>query len=287
VGREELILENMRSAGVDPNDCSGIEIINARLSEKNAEFVAHIYEKLQRRGFLQRDVQRLINQDRNSFAASMLSLGYADAMVTGVTRSFDQALAEVMRVLPDAPDRRVIGMSIVLARGQPIFIADTTVTEFPESEDLADIAIEAARAVRNLGYTPRVAFLSYSAFGNPPGERGQRIQRAVALLDARSDVDFEYDGEMPPDVALDPAGARANYPFLRLTEPANVLIMPAIHSASISTRLIQSLGGATVIGPLLLGASKSVQIAPLSASVGQILTLATFAAYDSAEALGG
>jgi malate dehydrogenase (oxaloacetate-decarboxylating)(NADP+) len=290
VGREELILENMRAAGVDPADCSRIEVINARLSERNTEFVDHIYTKLQRRGFLRRDVQRLINQDRNSFAASMLALGYADALVTGVTRSFDQALAEVLRVLPDAPDRRVIGMTIVLAKGQPIFIADTTVTELPEPEDLADIAMEAARAVRRLGYTPRVAFLSYSSFGNPPGERGDRIHRAVELMDERArtgGVDFEYDGEMPPDVALDPASARANYPFMRLSEPANVLIMPAIHSASISTRLIQSLGAATVIGPVLLGASKSVQIAPLSASVNQILTLATFAAYDGVEAGGG
>jgi malate dehydrogenase (oxaloacetate-decarboxylating)(NADP+) len=283
VGREELILENMRAAGVDPADCASLEIINARLSERNGEFVDHLYGKLQRQGFLRRDVQRLVNQDRNSFAASMLSLGYADALVTGVTRAFDQALAEVSRVIPDAPDRRLIGMTIVMARGQPIFVADTTVTEFPTAEDLADIAVEAARAVRNLGYTPRVAFLSYSSFGNPPGERGDRIRRAVCMLDARGDVGFEYDGEMSPDIALDPASARANYPFLRLSEPANVLIMPAIHSASIATRLVQSLGGATVIGPLLLGASRSIQIAPLSANVSQLLTLATFAAYDGVE----
>jgi malate dehydrogenase (oxaloacetate-decarboxylating)(NADP+) len=291
VGREDLILENMRAAGVDPADCSNIEVINARLSERNAEFVDHLYSKLQRQGFLQRDVQRLINQDRNTFAASMLALGYADALVTGVTRSFDQALAEVMRVLPEAPDRRVIGMSVVLAKGQPIFIADTTVSEFPESEDLVDIAMEAARAVRGLGYTPRVAFLSYSSFGNPPGHRGDRIHRAVALMDERArtvgDVDFEYDGEMGPEAALDPASAKANYPFLRLSEPANILIMPAIHTASISTRLVQSLDAATVIGPLLLGTGKSVQIAPLSAGVSQLLTLATFAAYDGGEPPAG
>jgi len=287
VGRESLILENMKAAGVDPADCSKIEVINARLSDRNAEFVDRLYAKLQRRGHLHRDVQRLINQDRNAFAASMVAGGYADALVTGVTRSFDQALAEVLRVLDEAPDRRVIGMSVVLAKGQPIFIADTTVSEFPESEDLVDIAMEAVRAVRALGYTPRVAFLSYSSFGNPPGPRGDRIHRAVELMDERArtvgDVDFEYDGEMSPDVALDPAAARANYPFLRLSEPANVLIMPAIHSAAIATRLIQSLKAATVIGPLLLGTGKSVQIAPLSASVRQLLTLATFAAYDGGE----
>ncbi|MBW3616772.1 MAG: NADP-dependent malic enzyme [Proteobacteria bacterium] len=287
VGREELILENMRSAGVDPADCSKIEVINARLSERNEEFVDHIYGKLQRQGFLRRDVQRLINQDRNSFAASMLALGYADALVTGVTRSFDQALAEVSRIIEPAPDQRLMGMSIVLAKGQPIFVADTTVNELPSPEELVSIAVGAARAVRAMGYTPRVAFLSYSAFGNPPGERGDRIHQAVELMDRRTDVDFEYDGEMPPEVALDPASARANYPFLRLSEPANVLVMPAIHSASIATRLIQSLGAATVIGPLLLGASKSVQIAPLSANVSQLLTLATFAAYDGTEAGAG
>ncbi|MDP8917250.1 MAG: NADP-dependent malic enzyme [Pseudomonadota bacterium] len=287
VGRENLILENMRAAGVDPADCSNIEVINARLSERNAEFADHLYGKLQRRGFLHRDVQRLINQDRNSFAASMLALGYADALVTGVTRSFDQALAEVLRVLPEAPDRRVMGMSIVLAKGQPLFVADTTVTEFPESEDLVDIAIEAARAVRAMGYTPRVAFLSYSSFGNPPGRRGDRIHRAVELMDERArtvgDIDFEYEGEMGPETALDPEAAKANYPFLRLSQPANVLVMPAIHTASIATRLIQSMDAATVIGPLLLGTAKSVQIAPLSASVSQLLTLATFAAYEGAE----
>ena len=149
----------------------------------------------------------------------------------------------------------------------------------PEAHDLAEIAIQAAQAVRTLGFTPRVAFLSYSTFGNPAGARGQRVHEAVSEMDARSDVDFEYEGEMPPDVALDP-DVWVNYPFQRLSAPANVLIMPAIHSASISTRLVQAVGGATVIGPLLLGLEKSVQIAPLSASVSQILTAAVFAAYE-------
>jgi malate dehydrogenase (oxaloacetate-decarboxylating)(NADP+) len=281
VGREELVRQNMAAAGVNPAD-TRLEIVNARLSEKNAEYAEHLYRRLQRQGFLLRDVQRLINQDRNSFAASMVAAGDAHGMVTGVTRNFDQALAEVMRVIDPHPGGRILGMTIVLAKGRPIFVADTTVTELPTAEELCEIAMVTARNVRQLGFTPRVAFLSYSSFGNPPGRRGDLVREAIRMLDARTDADFEYEGEMPPELALDPA-ARANYPFMRLTESANVLIMPGIHSASISTRFIQALEGATVIGPLLLGTSKSVQIAPLSASVSQILTMATFAAYEQPE----
>ncbi|MFN3229984.1 MAG: NADP-dependent malic enzyme [Asticcacaulis sp.] len=277
LGRENLIEDNMRSAGLDPKDVD-IEIVNARLSDRNAEYTDLLYNRLQRKGFLKRDVTRLINQDRNSFAAAMVVSGHADGMVTGVTRSFDQALEDVLRVVDTPSDGRLMGMSIVLARGHTVFIADTTVTELPEPEDLVQIALEAADAVRRLGHTPRVAFMSYSAFGNPAGERSDRIRRAVELLDQRQ-VDFEYEGEMPPDVALEPA-LWSNYPFQRLTAPANILIMPAIHSASISTKLVQSLGGATVVGPLLLGLSQSVQLCQLSDSVTKILTMATFAAYD-------
>ena len=225
-----------------------------------------------------RDVQRLINQDRNSFAASMVALGHADGMVTGVTRNFDQVLEEVLRVIDPAPGGRVVGMSIVLAKGRTLFISDTNVTEMPEADELVEIAIESACAVRALGFTPRLAFMSYSTFGNPMGQRSEKVRDAVAMLD-ELDVDFEYEGEMPPELALE-TETRGNYPFMRLTGPANVLIMPAIHSASISTKLVQSLGGATVVGPVLLGLSKSVQICPLSASVSKILNLATMAAYE-------
>lgn len=277
VGREELVHANMRLVGLDPAEVQ-LEIINARLSHWNQAFVDNLYERLQREGFLRRDVQRLINQDRNAFAASMVALGHADGMVTGVTRAFDQVLGEVLQVIDPAPGGRVMGMSVVLAKGRTLFIADSNVTELPDAEDLVEIAIEAASAVRNLGYTPRVAFMSYSAFGNPMGERSERVREAVAMLD-EMDVDFEYEGEMPPELALLPE-ARVNYPFMRLSGPANVLIMPAIHSAAISTQLIQALGGATVIGPLLLGLSKPVQICPLSASVSKILQMATVAAHD-------
>ncbi len=278
VGREELIHQNMAFAGIDPA-ASGLEIINARLSDHNDDYVEHLYKRLQRDGFLIRDVQRLINLDRNSFAAAMLALGHADGMVTGVTRNFDRCLTEVLRVIDPTPGGRVMGMSILLAKGRTLFIADTNVTELPGSQDLVEIACQAASAVRRLGHNPRLAFMSYSTFGHPPGERALRVREAVAQMDARGDVGFEYEGEMPPDIALDP-WLRTNYPFMRLTDAANVLIMPAIHSASISTKLVQSLGAATVLGPLLLGLSHPVQICPLSASVTQILNMATFAAYD-------
>ena len=278
-GREHLVKENMRVVGLDPETVE-LEIHNARLSDRNPDYVDALYMRLQRQGYLKRDVQRLINQDRNSFAASMVTLGEADGMVTGVTRAFDQALEEVLRVVDPAPGGRIMGMSVVLAKGRTVFVADTNVTELPDADELVEIACEAARAVKRLGFKPRVAFMSYSTFGNPMGERSDKVREAVAMLD-EMDVDFEYEGEMPPELALDPE-KRANYPFMRLTDSANILVMPAIHSASIATKLVQSLGGATVIGPVLLGLSKSVQIAPLSASVSKILNMAMMAAYEGA-----
>jgi malate dehydrogenase (oxaloacetate-decarboxylating)(NADP+) len=277
IGREELVHENMVTAGLDPAEVK-LEILNARLSHRNADYVDHLYARLQREGYLRRDVQRLINQDRNAFGASMVALGDADGMVTGVTRAFDQVLEEVLQVVDAAPGGRIIGLSVVLAKGRTLFIADTSITEMPEADDLVEIAQEAARAVRVLGYEPRVAFMSYSTFGNPMGVRSDKVREAVATLD-EMDVDFEYEGEMPPELALEPE-SRGNYPFMRLTGPANVLIMPAVHSAAISTQLIQSLGGATVIGPILLGLDHAVQICPLSASVSKILQMATVCAYE-------
>ena len=281
-GREELVHQNMRLVGLDPAE-THLEIINARLSDRNPEYVEFLYKRLQRDGYLKRDVQRLINQDRNSFAASMVALGHADGMVTGVTRAFDQVLDEVLRVVDPAPGGRIMGMSIVLAKGRTLFIADTNVTELPEAEDLVEIACEAASAVRKLGFTPRVGFMSYSAFGSPAGKRSEKVRDAVAMLDELDGVDFEYEGEMPPEVALDAAN-RANYPFSRLTADANILVMPAIHSASIAAKLVQALGGATVIGPILLGLEKSIQICPLSASVSKILNMAMMSAYDRPQA---
>ena len=278
IGREELIEQNMAFAGLDPATAN-LEIVNARLSDHNADYVDYLYKRLQRNGFLIRDVQRLINLDRNSFGAAMVAFGHADGMVTGVTRNFDRCLTEVLRVIDPTPGGRVMGMSVLLSKGRTLFVADTNVAELPDPAELVEIAREAASAVRRLGHEPRVAFMSYSTFGHPPGDRAQKVREAVALMDAIDDVGFEYEGEMPPDIALDP-WLRANYPFIRLTDAANVLVMPAIHSASISTKLVQSLGAATVLGPVLLGLSRPVQICPLSASVSQILNMAMFAAYD-------
>ena len=210
VGREDLVRENMVLAGLDPEQAK-LEVINARVSKHNDAFVDVLYGRLQRQGYLRRDVQRLINQDRNSFAAAMVALGYADGMVTGVTRTFDVALEEVMRMIDPAPDGRVVGMSIVLAPGRTLFIADTNITEMPDEYELMAIAKQAAKTVRGLGYEPRVAFMSYSTFGNPMGERSTKVREAVALLDAGGDPGFEYEGEMPPDLALDPE-AREAYP---------------------------------------------------------------------------
>ena len=275
VGREDLIRQNALEAGLRFEEL-GIEIVNARVSPNNTQYTDNLYGRLQRRGYLRRDVQRMINQDRNYFAAAMLAHGHADAMVTGVTRNFNMVLKEVRRVLD--VKGRLIGLSVLLARGRTLFVSDTSIHELPDAEELAEIAIQAAATVRKLGRNPRVAFLSYSTFGNPPGDRGEKVREAIRILDARG-VDFEYEGEMPPEIALDPA-AHAAYPFMRLSKEANVLVMPAIHSASISTRLVQALGGATVIGPLLVGLEKSVQIVSLGASVSEILTAATFAAYE-------
>jgi malate dehydrogenase (oxaloacetate-decarboxylating)(NADP+) len=278
VGREDLIRANAAEAGLSEAEFS-VEIVNARLSERNTTYVDHLYGRLCRDGYLRRDVQRLINQDRNSFAAAMVALGDADALITGVTRNFDQCLGEVSRVIDPAPGGRVIGLSAVLARGRTIFVADTSICELPTAEDLVEIACTAAAAVRRLGHTPRVAFLSYSTFGHPRGERPMRIRQAVELMDSRG-ADFEYEGEMPPDVALDSA-LWGNYPFQRLREPANVLIMPAIHSAAISTKLVQALDEVAVVGPILVGLSRPVQVCRLGDSVSHILTMATLAAFEA------
>jgi malate dehydrogenase (oxaloacetate-decarboxylating)(NADP+) len=220
----------------------------------------------------------MINQDRNYFAAAMVARGDADAIVTGVTRNFSIALEEVRRVIDDKPGHRVVGVSIILSRGRPILVADTAISEMPTAQDLAEIAIEAAGVARRLGYEPRVAMLAFSNFGHPPGERALRVQEAVRILDAKR-VDFEYDGEMGADVALNKE-LMAAYPFCRLKDTANVLIMPAFHSAAISTRMLQELGGATVIGPLIVGLEKPVQIVSLGAKDSDIVNMAAMASFN-------
>jgi malate dehydrogenase (oxaloacetate-decarboxylating)(NADP+) len=278
VGREERVRETAAFAGIDLDGREGIEIHNARLSKRNAVYAQFLYERLQRRGFLLRDCQRLINQDRNHFAASMVALGDADAMVTGVTRNYSIALADVQRVIDAKPGHCVIGVSLCLARGRTVLVADTAIHEMPSAAQIAEIAIEAAGVARRLGYEPRVALLSFSTFGHPKAERAEKIQEAVKILDGVR-LDFEYDGEMSADVALN-RELMAQYPFSRLKGPANVLVMPAFHSASISTKMLQELGGAMVLGPLIVGLDKPVQIVSLGSTDAHIVNMAALAAYN-------
>src|SRR5471032_1326903 len=276
VGREDRVRNAAKEAGIDLG--GGIEIINARVSKRNTVYLNHLYERLQRRGYLLRDCQRLVNTDRNYFAACMVALGDADAMVTGVTRNFSVALEDVRNVIDPKPGHRVIGVSLVVARGRTVVVADTAVTEMPTAQELSEIAIEAAGVARRLGYEQRLAMLEFSTFGNPKGERSARVIEAVKILDHQR-VDFEYDCDMAADVALNPE-LSSPYPFKRLSGPANVLVMPAFHSASISTKMLQELGGATVIGPLLVGLDRAVQIVQLGAKDNQLVNMAALAAYN-------
>jgi len=279
VGREEVIHEAMKTIGIKGDF---LEIHNARLSKNNSRYRDYIYRRLQRKGKLQRDCQRMVNQNRNVFAACMVACGEADGMVTGLTRSFGVAFEDITRAIDPKSGHRAFGLSIVVARGRTVFLADTSVHELPTPEQMADIAIQSADQVRAMGHEPRVALLSFSNFGNPPREKTLRVRQAVQLLDER-DVDFEYDGEMQASVALDGELMRQLYPFCRLSGPANILIMPALHSANISAKLMQKIGGGTVIGPLLIGLSKSAQIVPLGATVGDLVTAAALAAHDAIE----
>jgi malate dehydrogenase (oxaloacetate-decarboxylating)(NADP+) len=273
VGREEIIKNGLRKAGFDE---TAFEICVPHSAQDAAPYIEALYERLQRRGALYRDCVRMVTNDRNIYAASMLRAGDADAMVTGITRSYAVALNDVRMVLDPPRGERPIGVNVLFLKGRVVFVADTSVHEMPTSEELADIAVQAAHEARRFGFTPRVALLASSTFGFPRSERSERIVEAVNIL-ARRDVDFEYDGEMAVDVALD-REKLALYPFCRLTDTANVLIMPAIHSASISTKLLQQMGGGNVIGPLLVGLDRPVQIAPLGGKMSQVYNAALIAA---------
>jgi malate dehydrogenase (oxaloacetate-decarboxylating)(NADP+) len=276
VGREERVKAAAEVAGIELR--SGIEVTNARLSTRRDAYADYLYARLQRKGYLFRDCMRLINTDRNHFAACMVALGDADALVTGVTRNYSSVMEDLRRCINPKPGHRIIGVSIALCRGRTVVVADTAVHDMPNSEELADIAEEAAGVAKRLGFEPRVAMLAYSTFGNPSGERAEKVREAVRILDRRR-VDFEYDGEMGADVALNPA-VMASYPFCRLSAPANVLVMPARHSAAISTNMLQELGGSTVLGPLLVGFDRPVQILPISARDSDIANMAALAAYN-------
>lgn len=275
IGRDHLITEAMERLGF--TGTNNLEIHNARLSKNNKRYTQYVYERMQRDGALYRDCQRMVNQDRNVFAACMVALGEADAMVTGLTRSYAVSYNEITRVLDAKPSMAVFGLSVVVAAHHTVFLADTTVHENPTAEMLADIAVQAAESARAWGHEPRVALLSFTNFGNRKADAAGRVRDAIRALDRRN-VDFEYDGEMAPDVALDPE-LRKLYPFCRLSGSANVLIMPDLASANIASKLVQKLGDVTVIGPILSGLSKPAQIAHMGATVSDIVNLAALAAH--------
>jgi malate dehydrogenase (oxaloacetate-decarboxylating)(NADP+) len=273
VGRDD-VPERLRALGV--SDPESFELHNSRNSPLVPAMVDFLYKRLQRRGYLRRDCERMVNQDRNIFGSLLLQLGEGDAMITGVTRTYSQTMREVRRVIDVAEGRTAFGIHVLVGQSHTVFIADTTVNERPTAEELADIAEQTAQVARRMGHEPRVAFLSYSTFGNPEGHFLENIRAAVKVLDERQ-VGFEYEGEMAPDVALNPRQL-ANYPFARLSGPANILIMPGLQSANISAKLLRELGGDAMIGPMLIGMEKPVQVAPMTSSAGDLVTLAVLAA---------
>ncbi|CAA7619231.1 NADP-dependent malic enzyme [Candidatus Terasakiella magnetica] len=277
LGREDRIREKMRNIGLPAAE--SLDIINSRLSPRTKHYTEMLYTRMQRKGALYRDVQRLVNQERNIFGALMVQSGDADAMVTGLTRNYWQAFEEIKKVIDPTPGELMFGMTVFIAKGRVVFMADTTVMETPTPEQLADIAVQTAHKARQMGHEPRVAMISYSNFGNPSNDRAERVREAVSILDARK-VDFVYDGEMAADVALDPE-LLSHYPFCRLKEPANVLVMPGLYSATIGSQLLQKLGGASVIGPILVGLSKPVQITSMDASANDIVNAAILASHDA------
>ena len=273
VGRDD-VHDRLRALGVDNPE--SFEVHNSRSSDRTAEMVDQLYARMQRKGHLHRDVERLVNQNRNIFASMLLELGEAEVMITGVTRPYAQSMGEIRRVIDPQPGVTPFGIHVLVGQNHTVFMADTTVTERPTTEQFVDIAVHTAAVARRMGHEPRVAFVSYSTFGNPEGLFLENMRGAVRALDGMS-VDFEFEGGMAPDVALNPALQRI-YPFSRLSGPANVLIMPGLQSANTSAKLLRELGGDAVIGPMLIGMQKPVQIAPMTATASDLVTLAVLAA---------
>jgi malate dehydrogenase (oxaloacetate-decarboxylating)(NADP+) len=277
VGRDE-VYDLLKEMGVD--DPQSYEVLNSRNSPLVGRAVDYIYAKHQRHGMLRREIERLVNQDRNYFAAAMLALGEADAMITGTTRPFSQSLRQVRLVIDDEPEATPFGVTVVVGRNHTVLVADTAVTERPTAEQYAAIAMRASAFARRMGLEPRVAFTSYTTFGNPPGVHIEELRGAVELLSGFK-ADFEFEGEMAPDVALNYEMQKRYYPFTRLSGPANILVMPGLQSASISAKLLRELGGESVMGPYMLGLEHSVQIAPMTASASDLVMLAVLAAGDA------
>jgi len=274
VGRTDATRAKLVELGVDDPD--SYEIQNSADSIHVPEMVDYLYKRLQRRGYMERDARRMVNQDRNVFSSLLLALGHGDAMISGMTRTFAQTMKEVQLVLDPKPGHLPFGIHLMIGKDYTVFLADTTINERPSAGDLAHIAKETAAVARRLGHEPRVAFLSFSTFGNPSGKWLESIRDAVAILDAEK-PNFEYEGEMAPDAALNPK-VMANYPFSRLSQPANVLIMPGLQSANVSAKLLRELGGNATIGPMLIGMERPVQIAPMTSIAPDLLQLAVLAA---------
>jgi malate dehydrogenase (oxaloacetate-decarboxylating)(NADP+) len=273
VGRTDRVAAKLKELGVD---AAAFEIQNSLESDLIPQMAERLYAKLQRRGYTERDVRRMVNQDRNVFASLLLELGHGDALITGLTRTFAQSMREISRVIGPKAGCVPFGVHMMIGKTQTTFLADTTINERPSAAELAHIARETAAVARRLGHEPRVAFLSYSTFGNPSGKWLENIRDAVAILDAE-DPGFEYEGEMAPDAALNRHVMKL-YPFSRLSGPANVLIMPGLQSANLSAKLLRELGGNATIGPMLIGLEKPVQVAPMTATAPDVLTLAVLAA---------
>jgi malate dehydrogenase (oxaloacetate-decarboxylating)(NADP+) len=277
IGSSEKIAQQLKDLGLTLD--KSIEIHNSKDEKQRQRYTDHVYKRLQRKGFLKRDCDRLIRTNRIVFGSCMVDLGDADAMVTGVTRTFSDTLENIKYVVDERPGEIIFGLTIAVTKKGTVFIADTNVHEYPTAENLADIAISSARVAKTLGFTPRVAFLAHSTFGKPMSERSVHLREARDLLEKRK-VDFEFEGEMQPDVALNQK-FKTIYPFSKLSAPANILIMPAIHSAAISTKLLKELGGSTLIGPMLIGLNRPIEIATLRSKVSDIFNMAAIAAFSS------
>jgi malate dehydrogenase (oxaloacetate-decarboxylating)(NADP+) len=278
IGKEEIIKDQIMRIGYNEN--FDIEIVNSKDKLKRKKYVEYLFEKLQReKGMLERDCDRLVKNDRIIWASCMVACKDADAMITGNTRRYSSSLEKITKVVDPRPGEIMFGLNLVVNRGKTIFICDTSVIEYPDAGQLADMAISAARVVRLFGFDPKVAFLSHSTFGQPFTDRTKRISDAVEILKKKK-VDFKFDGEMQPDVALEEM-YKELYPFSEIVGNSNVLIMPSQHSAAISYKMIKSMSRAKVIGPLLIGLGQPIEIAPLRSSTSEIINLASIAAYSA------
>ena len=275
VGRSDDVKAKLTAAGME-DAYRELEVVNAANTQHLDTYKSYLYNRLQRKGSDSKDIHRLAARDRHVFAALMLAHGHGDGLVTGATRKSAHVLERLNHVFDANAKHGAVGITALLHKGRIVFIGDTLVHEWPNEEDLANIAEKGAKVARHMGLEPRVAFVSFSTFGYPVSERAEKMQRAPDVLDARG-VDFEYEGEMTVDVALN-AESQKNYPFSRLTGPANILVVPARHSASISVKLMQEMAGATVIGPILTGLDKSIQICSTTSTANDILNMAILAA---------